>query len=388
MNPHRQCPTPGEVDDSPSGRDLDALREDHRKALRALQERVKELNCLYSITRLAQREDLSTLELAKGIAQVLRNSWQYPDIACARVMAEGVEFRTTPYEATPWVQTAPVPVQGGETGMVEVRYLRPCPESPESDEGPFLREERHLIDAVGELLGQILEARRAKAQVEQLSRELIKAQESERQRIARELHDKAAQDLSLLKIELETLHVQHEPLPRGLQSHVTRLVAQTTAIIGEIRNISYALLPPDLELLGLASAAFRLCEEFEVRHAVAMEFSADGMSTLRLDFETQINLYRILQEALANIRKHSCATHARVRLVASHPCVILRIEDNGVGFDQAAPPTFGPDGRRRLGLLSMRERARLLGGVFRLRTEPGKGVRLMVEAPAKTRNTP
>lgn len=356
----------------------------HRKTVRALRERVKELNCLYSITRFSQREDLSTAELVKGIAEQVRESWQYPEVTCARVQAEGEEYRTAGYKDSPWVQTAVVSVRGEEVGVVEVRYLKLC---PPCDEGPFLNEERHLIDAVADLLSQIVEARRIKAQVRRLSRELIKAQESERQRIARELHDKTAQDLSLLKIELEALDARHGPLPVGARDHVNHLLGQTSSIISEIRNISYALLPPDLEHLGLASAAFRLCEEFTARHGVEIEFSADGMHSLKLGFETQINLYRIIQEALTNIRKHSGAKRARVLLVASHPSIILRIEDAGAGFDSGAEFS-GESGAKRMGLLSMRERARLIGGRLDIRSWPGKGTRIVLEAPAEEIETP
>ncbi|MBI4805618.1 MAG: sensor histidine kinase [Desulfovibrio sp.] len=360
------------------GEDPHELLTLHRKTVRALRERVKELNCLYSITRFSQREDLSTTALIKGIAELVRESWQYPEVACSRVLVEGEEYRTAGYEPSPWVQSSIVSMRGEEIGLVEVRYLEPC---PPSDEGPFLNEERHLIDAVADLLSQIMEARKIKAQVQRLSRELIKAQESERQRIARELHDKAAQDLSLLKIELEALNSSHGPLPPEARTHVSRLLSQTSGIINEIRDISYALLPPDLEQLGLASAAFRLCEEFTSRHGVVIEFSADGMHSLCLGFETQINLYRIIQEALTNIRKHSGAKRARVLLVASHPFIILRIEDDGVGFDPGTEFS-GQSGGRHMGLLSMRERARLIGGRFVIRSAHGKGTRIVLEVPA------
>jgi len=359
-------------------------RAAHARTLHALRERVKELNCLYSITRLSQRDDLSTGELLRGVAEVVRASWQYPEAACARVAVEGREWRTAGYAAAPWVQSSPVTVRGERAGLVEVRYLR---KYPDCGEGPFLKEERHLLDAVADLLGRIVESRRIKAQLRSISRELIKAQETERQRLARELHDKTAQDLSLIKLELEALATRHGPLPAGAGERVERLLAQTGAVIGEVRGLAYALLPPELEQLGLASAAYRLCEDFSARHAVEVAFSCDGMQGLKLSFETQINLYRILQEAMANIRKHSGARLARVALVASHPLVILRVEDDGAGFEpdgQAWPES----GRRRLGLASMRERARIIGARLTIRSAPGEGTRLVVEAPAQAKETP
>ncbi|GAB6037491.1 hypothetical protein JCM15519_20500 [Fundidesulfovibrio butyratiphilus] len=356
----------------------------HSQVLHALRERVKELNCLYRITRLSQNEDLSTADLAKGIAEVVRESWQHPKAACARVAVEGEDYRTEGYAATPWVQASPVRLRGEQAGLVEVRYLR---KFPDCGEGPFLREERHLLDAVADLLGRIVESRRIKARLGRLSCELIRAQESERQRIARDLHDKAAQDLSLIKMELEALPTRHGPLAPETAAHVGRLLSQTGAVIGEIRTIAYDLLPPELEQLGLPSAAYRLCKEFAARHEIRVDFSSDGMSQLKLGFETQINLYRILQEALANIRKHSGAERVRVALVASHPNVILRVEDDGAGFapDVPAVPTSS---ERGMGLAGMRERARLIGARLAIRSAPGGGTRILVEAPARMETRP
>ena len=111
-----------------------------------------------------------------------------------------------------------------------------------------------------------------------------------------------------------------------------------------------------------------------------MDFSCEGLDALGMDFEAQINLYRIVQEALTNIRRHAGATRVRVLLVATHPSLILRVEDDGTGFDPSARPT--EDGEHaRMGLLSMRERARLLGGTFGLRSRPGGGTRIKVEIP-------
>lgn len=355
--------------------ELDAC---HRRTQDALRERVKELNCLYSITRLAQRADLTPGDLVRGVAEELCRSWQYPELACARVEAEGSRWLTPGYAETQWAQSALVLVGGEPAGLVEVRYLREC---PPCDEGPFLREERHLIDAVADLLGQIIRSRRAGEQLRRLSGELMKARESERQRIARELHDKTAQDLSLLKIGLGQLLHGPDPLPEALAAQVRRLSDMAAGIIGEVRGLSYALMPPELEQLGLPAAAARLCARFREEQGVEVEFSCEAVDALDIDFETQINLYRIIQEALANVRRHAGARRVRVVLVATHPTLLLRVEDDGAGFD----PQAAPAREDAMGLLSMRERTRLLGGTFALRSRPGKGTRIVVEAPVKGR---
>jgi signal transduction histidine kinase len=356
----------------------EAMERAHARALADLGERVKELNCLYSISRLAQRENLPREELVRGVAEVVRDSWQYPEIACARVELEGVAFATPGDPSGPWVQTAPVRVRGDRAGEVRVAYGQ---ERPDCGEGPFLPEERHLIDAVASLLARLIEADRTKDHVRRLSGLLLRAQETERRRIACDLHDKVAQDLSLLKMALSSLPGRLARNPAELSGATDELAGILTRAISELRDLSYGLLPPGLEQFGLAATLSRLCEECTGRQGLRVECFADGMDGLAVDFETAINLYRIAQEALRNVRRHSGARNARVRLVASHPNIILRVEDDGRGFDSGDLSARTPEDRR-LGLWSMRERARSLGGRLDIRPRPGGGICLVAEVPA------
>jgi PAS domain S-box-containing protein len=129
-----------------------------------LEERVKELNCLLGISRLVERKELSWAGLFQGVADLLPPAWQYPEIACARVIFEEEEFRTTNFQETPWRQSRDIIAGGTPQGSVEVVYLE---EKPRLVEGPFLKEEANLLDAVAERLGRIIERRRAE---ESLSR--------------------------------------------------------------------------------------------------------------------------------------------------------------------------------------------------------------------------
>lgn len=174
---------------------------------------------------------------------------------------------------------------------------------------------------------------------------------------------------------------QPAPSPE-LRQAIAALSVGLGAAVTAVRDLSYDLLPPGLDQLGLVSAAFRFCEEFAVRHDLEVEFYADGMDGLRLDFELQINLYRIIQEALANVRKHARAKKAVVRLVASHPSILLLIEDDGRGFEVETRAAESL-GEKRMGLWSMRERVRLLEGRMSIRSTPGRGARLHVEAPLR-----
>lgn len=373
----RMVSSPSASPESPPALPPERLAHEHEKALAALRERVKELDCLYAITRLSQRRDLSLDEVLSGVAEIVARAWQHPEVACARVVVGGRTFATPGFRRPVSRQSSPVVVDGERIGRIDVGYRE---ERPACDEGPFLREERVLLDAVAEHLARIIASRQAEERLHELSRELIKAQETERQRIARELHDNVAQELSMLRMGIEAL-------PNLLAGSCDEAAAQARdfsarlgGAIASLRDLSYDLLPPALDQLGLAETAFRLCESFSARHGIEVAFFADGMQGVRTSFETHINLYRILQEALANARRHSGAKLVTVKLISSYPDIILRVEDNGAGFD--------PDIRqgqalaeKRMGLWSMRERARLLGGRLTIRSKPGAGTRIVAEAP-------
>ena len=133
------------------------LEEALRKQTHALGERVKELNCLYGISSLAENQDISLEEIFKGAVALIAPTWQYPEIACAKITINGDEFKTSNYRETAWKQSSDVKVHGERVGILEVSYLEA---RPEANEGPFLKEERLLIAALSEQLGRILERKR------------------------------------------------------------------------------------------------------------------------------------------------------------------------------------------------------------------------------------
>ncbi len=124
----------------------------------ALRERVKELNCLYGISGVIDRCGRSIEKLLCGIVELLPDSWQYPEVACARMTFQGQEYKSTHFQPSRWRQAADIRAGGKEAGVVEVYYLR---KRPTHDEGPFLREERLLIRAVAERVGRAIDRIRA-----------------------------------------------------------------------------------------------------------------------------------------------------------------------------------------------------------------------------------
>jgi signal transduction histidine kinase len=196
------------------------------------------------------------------------------------------------------------------------------------------------------------------------SRALIAAQEGERLRISRELHDAVAQDLAAAKLYCGLCES-----PEAGQA--VRLLERA---IDEVRNICYGLRPAELDRLGITEASGRLCSEIVRETGIEIIFSTEGLEGLSVDAETEINLYRILQEALANVRRHSGAKRARVTLAGLGNSMELRVEDDGNGSGGKEPG---------LGRTGMEERARMIGGQFRFGSGPWGGTTLSVIVPAR-----
>jgi PAS domain S-box-containing protein len=231
----------------------------------------------------------------------------------------------------------------------------------------------------------IIERKRAQEQVHILSQQLMKAQEAERQRLSRNLHDLVGQDLSALKIGLDTLFDdQHEVYPVWRQK-VAELSEMVKGTIMTIRDLAYSLRPASLNQLGLAKTILQYCEEFYNSTKVKVNFFVAGMDDLELDSDTKIILYRLIQEGLNNVKKHADATDATIRLLASFPNIILRIEDNGKGFDVENRLASAVN-EKRMGLRSMEERVTLLGGKIRIESRPLQGTKIFIEVPCKGNN--
>ena len=139
------------------------------KQTHALGERIKELNCLYGISKIRERNDIAFEEMLQEIVDLIPPSWQYPEITCARIIIEGQEYKTKNFKETTWKQTSNIVVHGKRIGILEICYLE---EKPESDEGPFLKEERSLISAITERLGRVTEHKQAEGALRKAHDEL------------------------------------------------------------------------------------------------------------------------------------------------------------------------------------------------------------------------
>ena len=207
-----------------------------------------------------------------------------------------------------------------------------------------------------------------------LSRQLIQAQERERKRIASELHDGIAQSIGVVKYRIEDAVARFTNENPDLDMAVLEgTVEDMKSLVDEVRRISSNLSPSMLEDFGIHVAMESLCKEFKAQNRdldVSCSVSIDEAETPEL---VKVAIYRVAQEALQNITKHSAATRVRTLLESADGGVKLVIADNGSGFDPGDGPR-GFDGKSGLGLRSMRERVDATGGEFELKAAPKKGV--------------
>ena len=222
----------------------------------------------------------------------------------------------------------------------------------------------------------ISERKRAEETLRDLSGRLIAAQEKERSRIARELHDDFNQRLALLAIELEQLGKDTAKDPESRQL-LKKLQKQTQEISGDIHRLSHRLHPNKLDHLGLAAALRSLCEERSESAKLKVVFHQNGFPAA-LPKELDLCVFRVAQEALGNVVKHSGAQSVRVVLWKTNNVVRLSVSDDGCGFDPNSEMSQGG-----LGFISMKERVHSLGGKMQISSQPRLGTRIDVAVPLR-----
>lgn len=210
-----------------------------------------------------------------------------------------------------------------------------------------------------------------------LLEQVITAQEDERKRIARELHDETSQALTSLMVGLKLLEGRPDLAPT--HDALARLRSLSSATLETVHSLALQLRPSVLDDLGLVPALERLAAEFHATHGVPVALETNLRTRPRLSATVETTLYRIAQEALTNVARHAAAQHVSVILEAQRASVTLIVEDDGQGFD---PGRLAAErNERSLGLFGMRERATLLGGAVTLESSPGNGATLFVEVP-------
>ena len=216
----------------------------------------------------------------------------------------------------------------------------------------------------------------AEADRRELLRRLGTAQEDERRRIARNLHDQMGQLLTALGLGLKALD-NATPDPSPARPHLARLRELTDRIGREFHQLALDLRPTALDDLGLQTALANYAEAWAERSGVEVDFESAGPDTARLPEAAETALYRVVQEALTNVLRHAGARRVSLVLQWSPRQAVVVVEDDGVGFD--AESVTAPAGR--LGLLGMRERVALVGGTLTIESSPGRGTTIIACVP-------
>ena len=223
----------------------------------------------------------------------------------------------------------------------------------------------------------------ARAAQEDFSRRLINAHEAERRRVAAELHDSIGQTLAMIKNR--AVFGSQSESDQSAKEQLAAITAQTTQAIGEVREISYNLRPYLLENLGLTKAIKSLVGKIEEVHLIEIDGRIDEIDNLFAP-EAEMSVYRIVQESLNNVVKHSEAETANLFIERDGDAVTIRIEDDGRGFDKNAAPKTDA-GKGGFGLLGISERVKMLGGTQEIESKVGGGTTILIKIPVPTAET-
>jgi signal transduction histidine kinase len=240
----------------------------------------------------------------------------------------------------------------------------------------ILRDVAERVMAGRALEEHIVLLREKQRELEALTGKLIEAQEQERKRIARELHDDFNQRLAALSVELETLECAPIAFPETIARQLAVIRGYVGRLSDDLHDLAYKLHPSLLEHVGLETAIRDHVAEFAKRTGLPVTFTARDVPGA-LSLEVATNLFRVMQESLQNVFKHAQATDVTVRLSGSSKGIGLSVLDNGKGFDMENKYARV----KGIGLASMQERARLLGGFLRIHSLPKEGTKVCVWIP-------
>ena len=344
------------------GRDIATRKRgeaERSRLVRQLGERIKELTAMYDVAHLLQMEGKSTRTLLEEITSLLPPTWQYSEVAAARVQLGEMEFKTRNFRSSRWSQQASFTTIDGRKGIVEVVYLAA---RPPAVEGPFSAEERNLIDAVAENLKVYLDRK-------YLESEILEISEREQRRIGQDLHDGLSQRLRgvayLSHVLTEDLTQKSLPEARDA-SRITQLLNEALV---ETHGLARGLFPISLEADGLMSALGELASNIQNIYKISCRLVC-SKPVLIEDSSTAMNLFRIAQEAIQNALKHGKATRVVIRLVRKSETIELAVKDNGKGL----PKHF--EKRQGMGLKIMDHRASMIGAELQVQRVAAGGALL------------
>jgi signal transduction histidine kinase len=388
--------------------------------LHKLQERVKELTAIHKTARIIQNQSRSIQEVLDEVVMLLPPAWQYPEITAALIEYKNYRAATENFIETEWAQIATLDTSENDLGIIRVCYLE---QRPTADEGPFLKEERDLIESLAEMLRsyflqqsanmalqeahdrledivaartqelsqanvalqqQIFDHMNAEKRIEsyqrqlrQLTSELSLAEARERRDIASDLHDHIGQGLAFIKMNISQL--RGNAIFCGFENVLDEIMGLLDSTIQYTRNLTFEISPPVLYELGLESALEWLAERYSKKHALKIKLNKSGsINGLREDL--QITLFKSTQEILTNAVKHSGADKIVIKTSGTENEIRIEISDNGRGFDPVNLNNENPN-NDKFGLFNIKERLDYLGGQVKIKSAINEGTQVMLSAP-------
>ena len=353
----------------------DEVAELRRQLAAEIQERKRVTRGLSAFSLLGQRlhSPRTEAEAAAIIAETARSL-----IACDACAIELYDAANALHSVLPGSPSVParselsVPIRNGAR-VVGLLTLR----SAGAD--AFGIADANTLQALGDYCGGALDRIRAEAARRDAERRFascsIQAQEQERRRVARELHDGVNQAIASVKFRIQSAEDQIGRSDERWRESIAKSKEMLDAALEQVRRLSRNLRPGELDDFGLVPAVRALCEDFQARTGLQLELAYKGLES-RLPPELEVTLYRILQEALMNVERHSGASLVRIYLSKREGRARLEVADDGCGLDLI-------NHQPGLGLLHMRERTSLLGGSCDFHTAPKCGLRINIEIPLK-----
>jgi signal transduction histidine kinase len=345
-----------------------ALQERDR-SVHLLGERVKELGLLHDTSRLLHGGRPLDLALLAELVPKLPPAWQYPEICEARIRFGAMEVQTPDFRESRWRQTQTFGA-GEQAGSIDVVYLE---ERSAEAEGPFLAEERSLLQSLAELLETRAHQQRAAEAEAHLAEHLQIAREEERRALAMDIHDEVGGGLS--GIQMALARVQRDSGAALPEPRLVQIRGQLDQVIGVVRRLAREIRPSSLDEYGLVAAIQDLVEETRQRGTLDVDLSLSGAEWAELPPERGIQVYRVLQEALTNVAKHANSRSVHVRVDGQEDAVEFGVRDRGPGIRPGSPR------RGALGLINMQQRALILGGSLHILSAPGGGTEILLRVP-------
>ena len=349
-----------------------------------MHKRINQLNCLYELSRLDKDRHVSLDKIFSELVNAIPKAWEYPEFAAARIVFNGRVFETANFRQTQWCQSADITIDDKKIGTIQVCYLE---QKPDIDKETFLIEERNLLDALAEHLGEIAERKAAEQKLleyqdklKSLASQLSLTEEQERRRIATELHDQISQQLVISKVKLEALRES------AASGHFARDLCEITSSLDQViqntRSLTFDLSSPILHELGFeAAVAEWLAEQIHGNHGITAQFRSDQQPK-PLDDDVSILLFRDVRELLINVVKHARASRVKVFSRRVGKQINVTVEDNGVGFNLSEVASIAAE-TGGFGLFSIRERLEQVGGQLEIDSELGRGTTVTIIAPLK-----